>query len=180
MPLRTIQESHRPRVSDRTMRCHSLSGSPSGLYVSETNGVVTKGYGTTGKRERFSASRTETKRLTRPEEDHSRIEGARSNIGAECRENISAPSRRGDFSLDISFYRTATSAWLPKSYSTERPQNKRKTTHRDHHWNHSRRDCVFWRPARLTKKHLCDARLAGLHSLGSCYHPERPPKISLP
>jgi hypothetical protein len=25
------------------------------------------------------------------------------------------------------------------SYSTERPQNKRKTTHRDHHWNHSKR-----------------------------------------
>jgi hypothetical protein len=24
MPSRTIQESHRPRVSDRTMRCHSL------------------------------------------------------------------------------------------------------------------------------------------------------------
>src|SRR5215467_12273357 len=45
-------------------------------------------------------------------------------------------------------YITATSAWPPKSYSTERPQSKRKTTHRDHHWNHSKRDCVFWRPAR--------------------------------
>ena len=34
MPLRTTEESHRPRASDRTMRCHSLSGQPSGLLVS--------------------------------------------------------------------------------------------------------------------------------------------------
>src|SRR5271170_2996500 len=65
-----------------------------------------QGNGTTGKRKQFSASHAETKRHTRPEEDHSRIESARSIIGAECRENISAPSRGGDFSLDIPFYRT--------------------------------------------------------------------------
>jgi uncharacterized membrane protein YsdA (DUF1294 family) len=35
MPPRTIQESHRPRVSNRTMRCHSTSGQQSGLFVSE-------------------------------------------------------------------------------------------------------------------------------------------------
>ena len=31
MPSRTIEESHRPRVSDRTMLCHSSSGQSSGL-----------------------------------------------------------------------------------------------------------------------------------------------------
>ena len=31
MPSRTIEESHRPRVSDRTMHCHSRSGQSSGL-----------------------------------------------------------------------------------------------------------------------------------------------------
>jgi hypothetical protein len=31
MPSRTIEESHRPRVSDRTMHCHSTSGQSSGL-----------------------------------------------------------------------------------------------------------------------------------------------------
>jgi hypothetical protein len=35
------------------------------------------------------------------------------------------------------------------SYSSKRPQNKRKTTHRDRHWNHGKRDCVFWRPVHL-------------------------------
>jgi hypothetical protein len=40
MPSRTIQESHRPRVSDRTMRCH-LKWITVRLDVSETNGAVT-------------------------------------------------------------------------------------------------------------------------------------------
>src|SRR3974377_1006688 len=35
------------------------------------------------------------------------------------------------------------------SYSSKRPQNKRKTTHRDRPWNHGKRDCVFWRPVHL-------------------------------
>src|SRR5271167_4558893 len=79
-----------------------------------------QGNGTTGKRKQFSASHAETKRHTRPEEDHSRIESARSIIGAECRENISAPSRGGDFSLDIPFYRTCPVIRLIKS---QEPQN---------------------------------------------------------
>ena len=41
MPSRTIEESHRPRVSDRTMHCHSLSGQSSGLLFQKTIGAVT-------------------------------------------------------------------------------------------------------------------------------------------
>ena len=37
MPSRTIKESHRPRVSDRTMHCHSCSGQLSGLLFQKTN-----------------------------------------------------------------------------------------------------------------------------------------------
>ncbi|HYY71976.1 MAG TPA: hypothetical protein VE778_00130 [Candidatus Bathyarchaeia archaeon] len=66
-----------------------------------------QGNGTTGEKKQFSASHAETKRGTWPEQDHSRIESERPITGAECRENISAPSQRGDVSLDIPFYRTA-------------------------------------------------------------------------
>src|SRR5215469_8814057 len=38
MPSRTIEQSHRPRVSDRTMHCHSWSGQSSGLLFSENDG----------------------------------------------------------------------------------------------------------------------------------------------
>src|ERR1700722_12847159 len=41
MPSRTIEESHRPRVSDRTMHCHSCSGQSSGLLFQKTIGAVT-------------------------------------------------------------------------------------------------------------------------------------------
>jgi hypothetical protein len=41
MPSRTIEESHRPRVSDRTMHCHSSSGQSSGLLFRKTMGAVT-------------------------------------------------------------------------------------------------------------------------------------------
>jgi hypothetical protein len=41
MPSRTIEESHRPRVSDRTMHCHSWSGQSSGLLFQKTMGAVT-------------------------------------------------------------------------------------------------------------------------------------------
>jgi hypothetical protein len=37
-----------------------------------------------GERKRISASHAEMKQGTRPEEDHSQIEGARSNSWAEC------------------------------------------------------------------------------------------------
>ena len=42
MPPRTIEESHRPQVSDRTMRCHSFSGQQSGLLSQKTIGAVTR------------------------------------------------------------------------------------------------------------------------------------------
>jgi Transposase IS116/IS110/IS902 family len=43
----------------------------------------------------------------RPEEHHSQIESARSNSWAECRDKKgSAPTLRGDLSLDIPLYRT--------------------------------------------------------------------------
>ena len=41
MPSRTIEESHGPRVSDRTMPCHSWSGQSSGLLFQKTMGAVT-------------------------------------------------------------------------------------------------------------------------------------------
>jgi len=41
MPSRTIEESHRPRVSDRTMHCHSSSGQLSGLLFQKTTGAAT-------------------------------------------------------------------------------------------------------------------------------------------
>ena len=43
MPSRTIKESHRPRVSDRTMHCHSSSGQSSGLLFQKTIGAATTG-----------------------------------------------------------------------------------------------------------------------------------------
>jgi hypothetical protein len=41
MPPRTIEESHRLRVSNRTMRCHPSSGQPSGLLFQKTIGAAT-------------------------------------------------------------------------------------------------------------------------------------------
>src|SRR4029450_5112325 len=41
MPARTVEESPRPRVSDRTMHCHSSSGQPSSLWFQKTMGAVT-------------------------------------------------------------------------------------------------------------------------------------------
>src|SRR5258708_29073390 len=67
-----------------------------------------QGYGATAKRKRSSASHMETKQDLRPEENHSRSGSARSTSWAECRNKKgSAPSRRGDVSLDIPFYRTS-------------------------------------------------------------------------
>src|SRR5258708_40002174 len=67
-----------------------------------------QGYGATAKRKRASASHMEAKQDLRPEQDHSRSGSARSTSWAECRNKKgSAPSRRGDVSLDIPFYRTS-------------------------------------------------------------------------
>jgi hypothetical protein len=64
--------------------------------------------GTTGKRKRFSALHAETKQDTGPEEDHSQRESVHvQTIGLNAEKIISAPSRWGDFSLDIPFYRTS-------------------------------------------------------------------------
>src|SRR5713101_4977530 len=63
--------------------------------------------GTTGGKKNLTVSCDETKQRL-PEEDHSPITSARSNDWAECRnKKVSAPSRRRDMSLDISFYRTS-------------------------------------------------------------------------
>src|SRR5258708_26481186 len=63
--------------------------------------------GTTGGKKNLTVSCGETKQRL-PEEDHSPITSARSNDWAECRnKKVSAPSRRRDMSLDISFYRTS-------------------------------------------------------------------------
>ena len=109
MPPRTIEESHRPRASNRTMHCHSSSGQPSGLLFQKTMVPSRQCNGTTRKRKRFSVSQAETKPDLRPEEEHSRSGSARSNGWAECRDKKGpAPSRRGGFSLDIPLYRTWT------------------------------------------------------------------------
>src|SRR5215472_2230229 len=61
------------------------------------------------------------------------------------------------------------------SYSTERPQNKRKTTHRDHHRNHSKRNCFL--EGGSPQRHL--VRLAGLRTVSACYHLNDRPKSAL-
>jgi len=122
MPPRTIEESHRPRASNRTMHCHSSSGQPSGLLFQKTMVPSRQCNGTTRKRKRFSVSQAETKPDLRPEEEHSRSGSARSNGWAECRDKKGpAPSRRGGFSLDIPLYRTWTVTALIRSW----PRNQR-------------------------------------------------------
>lgn len=64
MPPRTIQESHRPRVSNRTMRCHSSSGQLSGLFVSE-NGWRCHNREMEPQRERSVSPLPATKRIGR-------------------------------------------------------------------------------------------------------------------
>src|SRR5215467_9344015 len=61
-----------------------------------------------GSADKKDPGHADTKQNTRSEEDHSRRASARSNSRAECRDkNGAASSRRGDFSLDIPFYRTS-------------------------------------------------------------------------
>src|SRR5258708_6404014 len=104
-----------------------------------------QGYGATAKRKRSSASHMETKQDLRPEENHSRSGSARSTSWAECRNKKgSAPSRRGDVSLDIPFYRTfpvraagtsvrllPMSAWrrVPKSSECSKIRRRRDGAH---------------------------------------------------
>jgi hypothetical protein len=109
MPSRTIQESHRPRVSNRTMRCHSSSGQPSGLLFQKTTGAVTTAKWNHRGRGSVSPLRTRRRKQgTRPEEDLSQMESTRSNSWAECRDKWDRHrAEGGDFSLDIPFYRTS-------------------------------------------------------------------------
>ena len=60
MPPRTIEESHRPRVSNRTMHCHSSSGQASGLLFQKTIGAVTTVKWNHRKEELLSASYAKT------------------------------------------------------------------------------------------------------------------------
>ena len=108
MPLRTIQESHRPQVSDRTMRCHSSSGQLSGLYVSENEWRCHK-----RKMEpqgRGNVSPLCTRRRNRKLGLCKTTLRGRvhvQTIGLNAEKIISAPSRWGRFSLDIPSYRTS-------------------------------------------------------------------------
>src|SRR5258707_14300240 len=66
-----------------------------------------QGYGATAKKKRSSATHMETKQDLRPEENPTRSGSGRSTSWDEWRNKKgSAPSRRGDVSLDIPFYRT--------------------------------------------------------------------------
>src|SRR5215471_2151430 len=117
MPSRTIEQSHRPRVSNRTMCCHSSSEQLSGLLCfKKTIGAVTTRNGSAKKKDPWPA---DTKQDKRSGEDHSQRASARSNSRAECRDkNRAASSRRGDFSLDIPFYRTWTYSGLQRRHIT--------------------------------------------------------------
>src|SRR5215469_1919162 len=85
MPSRTIEESHRPRVSDRTMHCHSSSGQSSGLLFQKTIGAVTAAKMEPQETRIHSALHTRRRIATLgSEEDHSR--SVRSIGWAECRE----------------------------------------------------------------------------------------------
>ena len=94
MPSRTVEESHRPRVSDRTMHCHSSSGQPSSLLFQKTMGAVTTAEMEPQERRIDSPLRTRRRTTTSgPEEDHSW--SGRSNGWAECREKKSGIEPKG-------------------------------------------------------------------------------------
>jgi hypothetical protein len=106
MPPRITKESHRPRVSDRTMSYRLSERITVTLVLVSRNAWRRHHSKTTAGRNSLTVSCDETKQRL-PEEDHSSIARARSNDGAECRDKkVSAPSRRQVLSLDISFFRT--------------------------------------------------------------------------
>jgi hypothetical protein len=112
MPSRTIEESHRPRVSNRTMRCHSSSGQPSGLLFQKTNGAATTRIWNHREEEAFlrfthGGKRNRTLGLRKTTLG---VGGYVQTFGlnAETKKG-SAPTRRGAVSLDIPFYRTCPS-----------------------------------------------------------------------
>ena len=86
MPSRTIEESHRPRVSNRTMHCHSIEWTIIGLVCfGKTIGAVTNSEMEPQRRRIDSLLRTQGHtRTLGPEEDHSH--SGRPVGWAECRE----------------------------------------------------------------------------------------------
>ena len=100
---------------------HRVNNCQACCVFKKTIGVVTTRNGSAEKKDPWHA---DTKQDKRSGEDHSRRASARSNIRAECRnKNGAASSRRGDFSLDIPFYRTwtvlrFTRTWSSKTSST--------------------------------------------------------------
>src|SRR5260370_16649981 len=108
MPSRTIQESHRPRVSNRTMRCHSSSGQPSGLLFQKTTGAVTTAKWNHREEEaylRFARGDENRALGLRKTSLRLRVHVQTVGLNAETKKG-SVPTRRGNMSLDIPFYRT--------------------------------------------------------------------------
>jgi hypothetical protein len=81
MPSRTIEQSHRPRVSDRTMHCHSSSGQSSGLLFQKNDW---RRHNSEMEPPQGRIDSPLYMRNLRPGEDHSR--SGRSIGWAECRE----------------------------------------------------------------------------------------------
>src|SRR5207245_1713791 len=105
MPPRTTQESHRPRVSDRTM---VGTWQPLRLSVSEPDGVVTnrkmklQGW---GKISSLAASRDEPSSWDREPEQNQNLLVREGGLDASANITLRR-GRRGNISLDIPFYRT--------------------------------------------------------------------------
>jgi hypothetical protein len=108
MPPWITKESHRPRVSNRTMSYRLSERITVRLVCFKKRMAPSRqSNGTTGEKKNLTVSFDETKQRL-PEQDHSPITSARSNNWAECRnKKVSAPSRRRDMSLDIPFYMTS-------------------------------------------------------------------------
>jgi len=85
MPPRIIPESHRPRVSDRTMRCHSPSGQPPSLLVSRFRLASSQTGKCNHRGKRSVLSFLVKQRTERHAKNTQRSRPTQSN-GAECRE----------------------------------------------------------------------------------------------
>jgi hypothetical protein len=98
---RPLQKSRRKSSGARVLSCRAFRGSDrftAAVSIRQRQAPSRQRNGTTGERKRIFASHAETKRSTRPKEDHSPIEGARSNSWAECRdEKGPASGREGRF-----------------------------------------------------------------------------------
>src|SRR5215831_19940715 len=95
MPSRTIKQSHRPRVSHRTMHCHSWSGQSSGLLFQKTMGAVTNSEMEPQGKTIASPSRTETRQNPLPGEDHSQSKRHVQTVGLNAETKKGPASSRG-------------------------------------------------------------------------------------